>query len=162
MVLQYARLEGRSGHEAGRQLLAQMYKDLTGEEMPFIATEERGKPYFPGSPVHFSISHTKRHVFCVLSDKPVGIDAEEIDRRIDLRLADKILSPAEKMRYEKAPDKQAALLKLWVLKEADGKRTGQGINGYPIHTDFDPDDPRIHQIAHCYVAIIEEPEKQHI
>lgn len=156
MILRYAQLNGQNGHDVGRQLLAQMYEEFTGQKMPPIATEERGKPYFLDSPLHFSISHTKRHVFCVLSDRPIGIDAEETDRQVDLRLAEKILSPAEKIRYDAAPDKSAALLKLWVLKEADGKRTGQGINGYPDHTDFDPFDPRIQTIAGCYVAIIEE------
>ena len=156
MVLQYIALNGRSGHEAGRQLLAQMYRELTGQEMPPIATGERGKPYFPDCPVHFSISHTKDYVFCALADKPIGIDAEKKDRQIDLRLAEKILSADEKIRFANARDQRTALLKLWVLKEADGKRTGQGINGYPTHTDFSPDDPRIHEIADCYVAIIEE------
>ena len=39
-----------------------------------------------------------------LSDRPVGIDAEELDRDIDPRLADKILSPTERLRYEAQPD----------------------------------------------------------
>lgn len=150
------RLEGRSGHEAGRVLLAQLYENRTGRPLPEIAVTERGKPYFADSDLYFSITHTKNHAFCVLSDHLVGIDAEEMDRTVSPRLAEKVLSSAEKARYEAAQDKNAALLRLWVLKEAWVKRTGEGLRGYPDHTDFSPDDPRIREIDGCFVAIIED------
>ena len=155
MRLAWMRLDGRNGHEAGRQLLSQLYRAETGEECPAIGVTARGKPYFEDCPLHFSISHTKNHAFCVLSPCPVGIDAEEADRKVNLRLADKILSPSERIRFEAAQDKQAALLRLWVLKEAAAKRSGEGLNGYPNHTDFDPDDDRINEIDGCYVAVLE-------
>ncbi len=147
-------LLGRSGHEAGRALLAKAYRERTGEPCPEVHIAPGGKPYFPGSPVHFSITHTKGHVFCALSDCPIGIDAEELDRNIRLELAEKILSPAERARFEAAPDQRQALLRLWVLKEADAKCSGKGLQGYPSHTDFDPDDLRIQEVQGCYVAII--------
>lgn len=155
MELRYVKLQGQSGHEAGRQLLEQMHREKTGQPMPQIACMDRGKPYFVDSELHFSISHTKRYAFCALSETPIGIDAEEKDRKIKLQLADKILSPAEKQRFDAAQDKQATLLKLWVLKEALGKLSGEGINGYPDHTDLSPEDPRIQEIAGCYVAVVE-------
>ena len=125
--------------------------------MPEICVGHRGKPYFADESVHFSISHTKHHVFCVLSDTPVGIDAEELDREINLSLADKILSPAEKAQFDDAKDKKSALLTFWVLKEAAGKCTGEGINGYPNKTNFSLDDPRVQTIDGCLVAIIKKP-----
>ena len=156
MILKFCALSGRSGHEAGRELLAQAYREATGDELPPIAITERGKPYFPDSPWHFSISHTKAHAFCVLSDSPIGIDAEETDRNMNLALAEKLLSPAEKVRYNAATDKRRALLTFWVLKEAAAKCSGEGLRGYPNHTDFSPDDPRVTEIDGCLVAIIEE------
>lgn len=144
-------LNGRSGHETGRQLLEKLYREYTGQECPEILAADRGKPYFVGNPVHFSISHTPRHVFCALSDRPIGIDAEETDRQVNLKLADKILSPAEKARFDGTRE---ALLRLWVLKEAAAKYTGEGLRGYPNHTDFDPNDPRIQEIDGCFVAVI--------
>ena len=131
MRLAWQRLESRNGHEAGRQLLAELYRAETGQDLPEIAVTVQGKPYFPNSPWHFSISHTKTAVFCALSDRPVGIDAETTDRNIDLTLAERILSPSERQRYEDAPDKRKALLRLWVLKEAAAKFTGEGLRGYP-------------------------------
>ena len=147
-------LDGISGHEAGRVLLAELYRRATGEELPPIAVTSRGKPYFPDSPWHFSISHTKEHAFCVLSRCPVGIDAEELDRKIDLRLADKILSPAERTEYDAAADKRRALLTFWVLKEAAAKSTGEGLRGYPKDTAFSLDDPRVKVQDGCLLAVI--------
>ena len=154
--MKWARLEGRSGHEVGRQLLRELYWEETGENCPEVRTAPRGKPYFEDSPLHFSISHTKHHVFCVLSRCPVGIDAEETDRKVNLRLAEKILSDTEKQHFEAAADQQAALLRLWVLKEAAAKLTGEGLRGFPNQTHFHPADQRIQEIDGCYVAIIKE------
>lgn len=149
-------LKGITGHEAGRLLLARLYREETGEDLPPIAVTERGKPYFEDSSLHFSISHTKKHAFCVLSREKVGIDAEEKDRNIDLRLADKILSPTEKQQFDAAEDKRLALLRFWVLKEAAAKATGEGLRGYPNHTAFSLDDPRVTEIDGCLVAVVEE------
>ena len=149
-------LAGENGHEVGRRLLAQLYRQKTGRELPPIRIAPRGKPYFADEVLHFSISHTRRHVFCALWDRPIGLDAEEEDRKIDLRLADKILSPAERARYDAAPDKRAALLRLWVLKEAAAKCTGEGLQGYPNHTDFSPEDPRVMKLNGCLVAVLTE------
>ena len=92
----------------------------------------------------------------MLAPYPVGIDAEETDRNVDLRLADKILSAAEKVLFEEAADQRKALLRLWVLKEAAAKFSGEGLRGYPNRTDFDPGDERILEIDGCYVAVLKE------
>ena len=143
------------GHQAGRRLLEEMVREVTGQPMPPVALTERGKPYFPGSDLHFSISHSKGHVFCALSHSPIGIDAEEADRPISPALAEKILSPGEYAQWQQAADPQKALLTFWVLKEAQAKCTGEGLRGYPNHTNFSLDDPRVQQISGCLVAVIE-------
>jgi len=145
-------LDGRTGHEAGRALLAALYREETGLDLPPVAIASGGKPYFPGSDWHFSISHTPRHAFCALSRREIGIDAEERDRNINLALAEKILSPNEKAQFDAAPDK---LLTFWVLKEARVKRTGDGLQGYPNGTDFSLNDPRVTEMDGCLVAVIE-------
>ena len=149
-------LPGQSGHEVGRALLRRLHREKTGSDMPAIAVTERGKPYFVSGGLHFSISHTKRHVFCALSERCVGIDAEELDRVIRPELAEKILSPGEKAQYECAADKNRALLTFWVLKEAAAKLTGEGLRGYPNKTDFSLDDPRVTETEDCLLAVMEE------
>lgn len=143
-------------HAAGRRLLKRLYQLRTGKNLPPIALAPQGKPYFEGDKLRFSITHTPSHAFCVLADCPVGIDAEEVDRRVDLRLAEKILSPNEKAQYDASADKPLALLKFWVLKEAAAKCTGEGLRGYPRQTSFSLDDPRVQEIDGCLVAIIKE------
>ena len=149
-------LEGCSGHEAGRRLLAMLYRQETGQTLPEIEILPRGKPVFRDSPLHFTITHTRRHAFCVLSCRQVGIDAEELDRRVSLRLADKILSPGEKAQFDASPDPQKTLLTFWVLKEALVKRTGEGLRGYPNHTNFVLPHPAVREMDGCLVAILEE------
>lgn len=154
MILECTELNGRSGHQAGRELLAQLYAREVGGPLPPIVLGPRGKPCFEDSPWHFSITHTPRHAFCALSRRPIGIDAEELDREINLKLADKILSPGEKAQFDEAQDQRRALLTFWVLKEAAAKCTGQGLRGYPNDTDFSLDDPRVTERSGCLVAVV--------
>lgn len=156
MLVGSAAIGTNSPHQAGLMLLTQLYESRYGQPIPAIRVTPRGKPFFQDSPVHFSISHTKTQVFCVLSDRPVGIDAEDLDRPIRLELAEKILSPTEISYYEQSRDKRDTLLRFWVLKEAAAKCSGEGLRGYPNHTDFSPEDSRIRVMDHCYVAIIED------
>ena len=156
MKIASCELKGQTGHEAGRCLLASLYREETAGDLPEIRTTDRGKPYFPDSDWHFSISHTPKHAFCVLGRNNVAIDAEELDRKINLRLAEKILSPAEKRQFDAAENKQKALLTFWVLKEAAAKLSGEGLQGYPNHTNFSLEDPRVTETDGCIVAVMED------
>ena len=162
LKLDFWPLNGLDSRVAGKLLLAQMYEELTGEAMPPIEKAPRGKPYFPGSEYHFSITHTKSTVFCAIADCEVGIDAEELNRKVSPSLAEKILSPAEYAQFELVPeeDRNEALLRFWVLKEAAAKCSGMGLRGYPNHTEFQLDDPRVQKLGGCMVAVIcaEEPQ----
>ena len=151
MKLLYEALHGKDAHQAALALLEKLY----GGPLPEIRRTKLGKPYFVDSPLHFSISHTKNYVFVALSDNPLGIDAEEIDRDIKLSLAEKFLSHSEYAQFQNAEDKHLALLRFWVLKEAAGKCTGEGLQLWPNHTDFSLDDPRVQEISDCLVAVVE-------
>ena len=144
-----------NGHMEAYALLRTLWREETDRPFPQIAYTERGKPYFPEEKLHFSITHTKNYAFCVLSDRPVGIDAEELSRKINPALAKKILSPGELRQYETAEDKNKALLTFWVLKEAEAKCTGEGIRIHPRHTDFSLNDPRVRETMGCLMAVIE-------
>ena len=156
MRLRHCLLAEETGHQAGRRLLAELYREETGEALPEIRITDRGKPYFPDSPYFFSITHTRHHAFCALSRRPVGIDAEELDRRVSPGLAKKVLSRQEWDQYAKAEDPQRALLTFWVLKEARVKLTGEGLRGYPNQTAFSLSDPAVRETEGCLLAILEE------
>lgn len=158
MYLEWKAIQPGTGHEEGRALLRRMYTRYVGGVLPEITLTERGKPYFMDSPWHFSISHTGRHVFCALSEKNVGIDAEEADRNIRLEVAEKILSRQEYRQYAATPDRRTALLRFWVLKEAQAKLTGEGIKLHPNHTGFSLEDPRVRLIDNCLVAVMQEED----
>ena len=158
MIFSWCALDGRTGHEAGRALLAELYRRETGEALPPIGISPRGKPFFADSPWHFSISHTRKHAFCVLDRENIAIDAEELDRPVNPRLAERILSPREKEQFEAAADRTRALLTFWVLKEAAAKLSGEGLRGFPNHTNFSLDDPRVRENGGCLVAILREGE----
>ena len=151
------RLEpGQTGHDAGWALLEALYREETGCPLPRVVRNHRGQPRFADSHLFFSIAHTDRHAFCVLAQKPVGIDAEELDRQVSLRLAQKILSPGEMEQFSRAEDKRRALLTFWVLKEAAAKRSGEGLTGFPNHTSFRLDDPNVYEWDGCLIAVLTE------
>ena len=126
--------------------------------MPEISIAAGGKPYFQDSPCYFSITHTKKHAFCALSSHKIGIDAEELDRRIHLKLAEKVLSPGEYAQFEQSEDPGKTLLTFWVLKEAQVKLTGEGLRGYPNHTNFTLPHPAVQEVDGCLLAILEEKD----
>ena len=87
--------------------------------------------------MHFSISHTKGHVFCVLSFCPVGLDAELSTPADSSPLGRENPLPWRVFRqYTQAENPEEALRQFWVLKEAGAKATGRGLTGYPRDTDF--------------------------
>ena len=84
----------------------------------------------------------------------MGVDAEELTRQVNPKLAEKVLSTAEQAQYASAADQNRALLTFWVLKEAEGKRTGKGVGFHPRHTDFMLTDSRVFEHSGCLVAIV--------
>ena len=107
-------------------LLERALQDLGISPVPEFAYEEFGKPYLPGYPVHFSLSHTKNAVACAVSDCPIGVDVQE-KVEYSPRLADRICSDAERTALENAKDKDLALTALWTKKEALAKCNGKGL-----------------------------------
>ena len=156
MFLLSEALNGRDGHAVGRALLAKLYTQATGKELPPIAVTEYGKPYFPDGQWHFSISHTKNFAFCALSRHNIGLDAEEKGRAVSPAMLEKFTSDGEKSRL--GDDPQDAFLRLWVQKEALTKLTGRGMGNWLKDTDFDPSDPKIQEINGCYVAVLEDTD----
>jgi 4'-phosphopantetheinyl transferase len=123
-----------------------------------FAKERHGKPCIDPALGHpgltFNLSHTKGLVACaVATDADIGIDVELIaPRRAGLDIAGRYFSAAESaLLGATAPQHQTqTFFRLWTLKEALIKATGEGLQRPldsfsfaldPIAIAFHPDDP---------------------
>ncbi len=94
---------------------------------------EHGKPSLVGHPdIHFNLSHCREAVACAVSDKPVGIDVEST-RRYHPMLLDYTMNSDEQRRVTQATRPDEAFIRLWTMKEAVLKLTGEGISR-DLHT----------------------------
>jgi 4'-phosphopantetheinyl transferase len=128
-------------HELGRKTCAAAYlllceglrKEYGITEPPVFEYGEHGKPAIVGHPeVCFNMSHCREAAICVLSDKPVGVDIESIRRYSD-SLARYTMNDAELKRIEQAERRDVEFIRLWTLKEAVLKRSGEGIRNDMKH-----------------------------
>lgn len=82
---------------------------------------------------YISLAHTGELATVAISQNPIGIDVEKIDRNAK-NVIERVLSPAEKKTYAQFPEKikvhgvliEKSLL-FWVMKEAVAKATGLGM-----------------------------------
>ena len=110
------------------------------EEEIVFAPGANGKPYAPGFPVEFNVSHSGALAVCAADGpgRPLGIDVERIEP-ISLSVAKRVCS-AEELRalfgHEPAreefvrtedPELLLRFYTLWTRKEAYVKCTGEGI-----------------------------------
>lgn len=111
-------------------LLCEALHERGIEEPPtFVYGKEgaEGKPSLKEHPeLFFNLSHCKRAVVCAVSDHPVGIDAEVLGRYSE-RLAQYTMNEDELAEIAAAKDKDVAFTRLWTMKEAAMKLTGEGI-----------------------------------
>lgn len=87
-----------------------------------ILRTEKGKPYLEDNKVYFSISHTKGIAAVAFSEHPIGIDIEYT--RKYSAVAERMFDDIER-KYALQSDLN--FTKIWTLKEAAVKATGQGI-----------------------------------
>lgn len=118
-----------SGHgsEDVRKVLGKVYAQVAGEPLPVMEKMPMGKPYFPQSPWHLSLTHTRTYAACGLGKTPLGLDAESMDRPVKVGLFERVLSCRERQWLMERGNRSEDFLTLWVLKEAYVKYTGQGI-----------------------------------
>lgn len=87
-----------------------------------------GKPSLAEHPnLFFNLSHCKQAVACALAEHPVGIDIEAMGRYSE-RLAKYTMNEEECAEIEASENKDAAFTRLWTMKEATMKLTGEGIS----------------------------------
>ena len=128
--------ERRYQHAAGRRLLktallrAGISTDvLSKEESLIFAYGASGKPFLRELPdVHFNISHTKGLVVCAVSQVPVGIDAERIKTYPKSVL--RKMTEKERLYIEESNSPDEAFMRVWTMKEAMIKLTGEGLQAF--------------------------------
>ena len=111
-------------------LLKRGLRELYGiTENPLFAYGEHGKPSIVGHPeIHFNLSHCREAVACVVSDHPVGIDVESVVRHYKEGLVGYTMNEQEQQLIAAAQQPDVAFTRLWTMKEARLKLTGEGIS----------------------------------
>ena len=88
---------------------------------------ESGKPYIPGAPVHFSLSHCPIGVVCALSSTEIGIDIQAI-RPFDSKVALRVCTDAELRSLAESADPPDLFCQMWTVKESYAKARGTGVS----------------------------------
>lgn len=88
-----------------------------------------GKPYLFNNDLYFNITHTENMIFMVVADRNVGIDAEFLKskKRSAQAIADRYFSDHEADVLRKSSNIYIEFYTLWTLKEAEVKRSAEGI-----------------------------------
>lgn len=114
----YPPLSESRGSAFGISLLAEAYQDYAQRKMPLVEKLFGGKPYFPSKPgLHFSLSHSRTHVFCALSEYPVGVDTMDF-REMNPHVIERLTTPEEL--------EQLTFYEIWVLRESLYKLENKG------------------------------------
>lgn len=110
------------------------YADVDAANWRFAANAY-GKPeiHGPGTGrrLRFNLSNVRGLVACAVSlDVDIGIDVEEIDRKVELSVAEKNFSVAEFEQLRGLPEMQMQqrFLEIWTLKESYIKARGMGLS----------------------------------
>lgn len=127
-MLKYRHLKGKVQNGLAYLLLIKALRDEGAlEELPEFEYNEHGKPFLKNYPnLYFNISHCKTAVCCVLAEKEVGIDIEEIAAYKE-SLANYICNDEEFVRLQNSENQADDFYKLWTMKEAVFKMLGTGI-----------------------------------
>lgn len=114
----YPPLSESKGSAFGTSLLSAAYMEYTKRKLPLVEKLFGGKPYFPENPgLHFSLSHSRTHVFCALSEHPVGVDTIDF-RDIDSRVIERLTTTEER--------EHLTFYEIWALRESLFKLEGKG------------------------------------
>lgn len=131
-----ASAERRASFLAGHRLARALAASWHGVDAARVAVDRHddGRPSLlldgEPSPLSLSLSHSGGWVVAAVSTLPIGVDVEVPRRTRDFHaLARRAFAPEEASRLASVPlDMQAAAFhELWALKEARGKRSGEGL-----------------------------------
>ena len=127
-ALKYKHELGQRTCAAAYILLCQGLRELYGiTEKPIFEYGPHGKPSIIGHPdIHFNLSHCKEAVICAISDNPIGVDVESVERYKE-NVARHVMNERELKMIAEADRPGVMFTRLWTMKEAFVKRSGNGI-----------------------------------
>ncbi len=109
-------------------------RELLGEHLTIPAAQinftynKHGKPEVSQA-IQFNLSHTKQaFLIAITKEHAIGVDIENMDRKVDLDGVAKQVFSSEEIAYiQAADDKTQAFYRCWTRKEAYVKALGTGI-----------------------------------
>ena len=127
-ALRYKHDLGQRTCAAAYLLLCQGLREEYGiAEKPVFEYGEHGKPFIVGHPdIHFNLSHCREAAVCYISDRPVGIDVESL-RSFSDSLISYTMNMQEQELIRQSDNTALEFIRLWTMKEAVLKLTGEGI-----------------------------------
>lgn len=126
-ALRHKHERGQAENALSYLLLCRALHERGIEVQPTFDYGENGKPTLREFPnIHFNLSHCKAAVACAVSDRPVGVDIEVLGRYSD-RLARYTMNEKELEEIGSSSDQEVTFTRLWTMKEATMKLTGEGI-----------------------------------
>ncbi len=108
-----------------------------------LKAAEKDKPYFEGSHIHFSISHSKGLLAVLVGQGPCGVDLQLVTDADFEKIAKRHFKESE-VKYVDAWG-EYGFFTLWTMREAFGKFTGQGF--YGDHPDYVSKDGKLLEIG---------------
>ncbi|MBR1553442.1 MAG: 4'-phosphopantetheinyl transferase superfamily protein [Schwartzia sp.] len=127
----------RAASDRNRSLWAELFArwriaETTKVPLPEIeiAHDEKGKPFCPELPVSVSLSHSGAYLAVAVGKNALGVDVER-RRKLNLSVSKRWFRPEEHAFLLSQPEEGRAqsFLRLWTLKEAALKCTGEGLSG---------------------------------
>lgn len=146
----------RYKHEQGQRTCVLAYlllkhalcEEFGLSENPVFEYGEHGKPSIVGHPeIFFNMSHCREAVACAVSRRPIGIDVESV-HRFSESLVRYTMNDREVQQIMTAPQPEVAFIRLWTMKEARMKLTGEGINDN-LKTVLDEPDRKKYTTVEC-------------
>jgi 4'-phosphopantetheinyl transferase len=120
-----------------------------------LATTATGKPFVPGSPLAFNLSHSEGLAICAVTPEgELGADVECI-RPIDDAdsLVERFFAADERRQYQaiEPRDRVATFYSIWTRKEAFVKATGAGLNrelqSFEVEASLEATQPRLTSLS---------------
>jgi len=124
---------------------------------PEIVYNPEGRPALKNSSLNISISHSNELVAVYLSQKNIGIDVENLGRKIE-KVATRFLSENEIKFAEKQEDLRAVMIFFWSAKEAVFKCAGK--TGVLFNNQIRIDTDTLKNYNYFYAELLKENKKQ--